>query len=80
MADNVRTVRSNVRLSVNLAFDVAGVLRRWASAEGISITESIRHAIALWNFVETERANGNTIAVVEQTWYGNRIREVEFDD
>lgn len=70
-----------VRLSINLAADVAAVLRRWAEAKHISVTEAIRRAIAIWNFIETEKANGNTIAIIENSGRPNqRIREVVLID
>lgn len=69
-----------VRLSVNLALDVANVLRQMAREKRISATEAMRRAIAVWNFIETEREKGNQIVIVERVWWGERIREVEFDD
>lgn len=62
-----------VRLSVNLAPEVADVLTGWAAKKGISATEAVRRAIAVWNFVETEIANGSKVAVVEANGH---IREV----
>lgn len=62
----------SVRLSVNLAPDVAAVLTEWADRKQISATEAVRRAIAVWHFVETEIAAGNRLAVVE----GSCIREV----
>jgi hypothetical protein len=53
-----------VRLSVNLATDVAGALRGLVRSHGISVTEGIRRAIAIWKFVEDEQAKGNRIAVI----------------
>lgn len=61
-----------VRLSINLAPDVAQVLTDWAQKKQISATEAVRRAIAVWNFVETEIANGNKIAVSD----GSAFREV----
>jgi hypothetical protein len=52
-----------IRLSCNLAGDVAAVLKRWAEQKRISITESVRRAISVWNFVETEIAAGGTMFV-----------------
>lgn len=70
-----------VRLSINLAPDVANVLRGWAERKHLSVTEAVRRAIAVWNFVETERANGNRIAVVESLPEGGeRMREVVLID
>ncbi|MEU1523937.1 hypothetical protein ABZ413_17225 [Nocardia rhamnosiphila] len=76
------TTRADVvRLSINLAPDVAKVLRGWADRKHINVTEAIRRAIAVWNFVETEKANGNSLAVVENLSNGKqRIREVVLID
>lgn len=69
-----------VRLSINLAPDVASILREWASKKRISATESVRRAIAVWNFIETEKSKGNRIAVIEGTGKNERIREVVLID
>ncbi|MGV9680372.1 hypothetical protein ACWDSJ_34265 [Nocardia sp. NPDC003482] len=70
-----------VRLSINLAPDVAAVLRRWAEEKRISVTEAIRRAIAVWNFIESEKKKGNTLAVVENLSNGKqRFREVVLID
>lgn len=65
-----------VRLSINLAPDVADILKRWAAAKAISVTEAVRRAIAVWNFVETETAKGNKLAVIEGEGNKQRVREV----
>ena len=65
-----------VRLSINLAPDVAGVLKGLAKRKRINVTEAVRRAIAVWNFVETENAKGNKIAVVENVGGTDRLREV----
>lgn len=69
-----------VRFNVNLALDVANVLRERAREKRINATEAIRRAIAVWNFIETERERGNQIVIVERVWWGERIREIEFHD
>ncbi|MFE3447072.1 hypothetical protein ACFXNW_28905 [Nocardia sp. NPDC059180] len=70
-----------VRLSINLAPDVAAVLRGWAERKRISATEAVRRAIAVWNFIETEKDKGNSLAVVENLPGGKqRIREVVLID
>lgn len=65
-----------VRLSVNLAVDVAQVLKSLAAKKNISVTETVRRAIAVLNFVESETAKGNKIAVVEKIDGKDRVREV----
>ena len=75
MTDTATTTKV-ARLSVNLALDVAAVLRKWTKKKGISVTESIRRAIAVWNSVEEEQAQGNRLAVIERDGNKERIREV----
>lgn len=53
-----------VRLEINLSREVAGVLWGWMARKGVSATEAVRRAIAVWNFVETEVADGNRIVVI----------------
>jgi hypothetical protein len=65
-----------VRMSINLAADVADILRGWAATKAISVTEAVRRAIAVWNFVETEKAKGNRLAVIEGEGSKQRVREV----
>jgi hypothetical protein len=72
--------RPVVRLSVNLAPDVADVLKFWKGRKGISITEAVRRAIAVWNFVENERDKGNRIAILEPGRDGDRVKEMVFLD
>jgi Ribbon-helix-helix protein, copG family len=57
--------RRFVRLSVNLSLETAEIFRSLIDRKGLSISEGIRRAIAVWKFVEDERARGNQIAVVE---------------
>lgn len=70
------TTADVVRLSINLAPDVAAILRDWAGRKSISATEAVRRAIAVWHFVESEKAKGNRIAVIEGSGKNERIREV----
>jgi len=55
-----------VRLSVNLSFETAETFRELIARKGMSITEGIRRAIAVWKFIEDEKSRGNEIAVIEQ--------------
>jgi hypothetical protein len=66
------------RLSVNLSLDTAEVLKGLARRKGITITDAIRRAIAVWSFVEDELDKGNRIAVVERVNGSERVREVVF--
>ena len=62
------------RLSVNLAPTVAHALRTVAHRRGITYTEAIRYAIALWKLLVDERAKGNRIVLVDED--ERRAREV----
>ena len=55
----------SVRLSVNLSFETAEIFKTLIERKGLSISEGIRRAIAVWKFLEDEEALGNQIAVVE---------------
>ncbi|WP_148256598.1 CopG family transcriptional regulator [Kribbella flavida] len=64
-------------MSVNLARDTMEVLRLLASRRAASVTETIRRAISVLQFVEDEVAKGNKLAVVETDENGEqRVREI----
>ena len=54
-----------VRLSVNLSAETAEIFESLIERKGLSISEGMRRAIAVWKFLEDEKALGNEIAVVE---------------
>lgn len=54
-----------VRLSVNVSGESASAFRALIRRKGLSITEGVRRAIAVWRFVEEEIGKGNEIAVIE---------------
>jgi Ribbon-helix-helix protein, copG family len=54
-----------VRLSVNLSFETAEIFKTLIERKGLSISEGIRRAIAVWKFLEDEKSRGNEIAVIE---------------
>jgi hypothetical protein len=62
-----------VRLSVNLSIETAEVFKSLIERKGLSITEGIRRAIAVWKFLEDEKSRGNEIAVIEPD---NSVRKV----
>ena len=68
--------RDVVRLSVNLASDVAGALKALSTSQGISVTEGVRRAIALWKLVTEELGKGNRIMVVEGEGDDAKFREL----
>lgn len=71
-ADEVEAPQS-IRLAVNLSPETARVFRSLIQRKGLSITEGVRRAIAVWRFVEDETARGNKIIVQEP---GGTQREV----
>jgi hypothetical protein len=64
---------SSVRLSVNLNNETAQTFKALIRHRGLSITEGIRRAIAVWKFVEDETSKGNQLAVIE---HDDSIRKV----
>lgn len=62
-----------VRLSVNVATDVAVVLRSAASSQGVSVTEAVRRMVVLWKLVTDAQDQGHRVVVL--TRHG-RQREV----
>lgn len=65
-----------VRLSVNLAPDVAAALKRLAESKGVTVTEMVRRAISTENFFEEQRAEGRKILIADDD--EENIREVLF--
>ncbi len=68
--------RDVVRLSVNLASDVAAALKTLSTNQGVSVTEGVRRAIALWKLVSDEVSKGNKVMVVEGEGEGAKYREI----
>lgn len=66
----------SVRLSVNLAKDVADALRWIADKRGISVTEAVRRAISTQNYVERASDRGAKILVQEPN--SDVLRELVF--
>ena len=69
-------VRDVVRLSINLAPDVAAALKSLSTDQGVTVTEGVRRAIALWKLVTTERDKGHKIMIVEGEGDKAQFREV----
>lgn len=57
--------RRSVRLAVNVSAETARIFRSLIERKGVSITEGIRRAIAVWRFVEDETDRGNKLIVQE---------------
>jgi hypothetical protein len=53
------------RLGVNIALDVADALKGSCRRKGISVTEGVRRAIALWKLVEDEMASGKRVQIYD---------------
>lgn len=67
MSSSDETVaQTGMRLSVNLSAEVAGIFKSLISRKGLSMTEGVRRAIIIWQFIEDERDQGNQIAVIEK--------------
>lgn len=62
-----------VRLSVNLSAETSEVLKSLIERKGFSISEGVRRAIAIWEFLEDEKSRGNELAVIERD---NSVRKV----
>lgn len=56
---------TSVRLSVNINDDTARQLQQTAARKGISYTEAVRRAIALWSFIEDEIHESKIVQVVD---------------
>ncbi|HEY8719420.1 ribbon-helix-helix protein, CopG family [Pengzhenrongella sp.] len=77
--DAVRADDSHVvRLSVNLAPSVAEALKSTAAKQGITITEAIRRAVALWKMVSEATAKNQRIMIVEGTGDKAQYKEIFF--
>ncbi len=53
------------RLSVNVTLDVADAIRTLTRRKGITATEGVRRAIAIWKLVEDELQAGNRVQFVD---------------
>ena len=69
-----------VRLAINLASDVADLLHTRARRKDLSITEAVRRAITIWDFIEAEKTKGNRIGIIEGRGRNERLREIDVLD
>ncbi len=53
------------RLSVNVTLDVADALRSLTKRRGITVTDGVRRAIAIWKIVEDADAKGQQVQIVD---------------
>jgi hypothetical protein len=56
---------SVARLSINLSTETTDAFKELIGRKGLTLTEGIRRAIAVWQFFEDETSKGNEIAVIE---------------
>ena len=54
-----------VRLNVNLNAETADALKKLAEGSNLSLTEVVRRAISLYNFIEGERKQGHRIQTAD---------------
>ncbi|MCI3931562.1 hypothetical protein [Streptomyces sp. AN091965] len=62
------------RLSVNINAETAAKLRWYKEQKGISITETVRRAVALLDLVERESAGGNEVLLKSRD--GKSVRQL----
>ncbi|UTN91518.1 ribbon-helix-helix DNA binding domain protein [Gordonia phage Periwinkle] len=67
------SIEDNVRLSVNLHPEVAAALKATAERKGLSVTDAVNWAIAVWDHLQSEIENGHEIATVR---YGKAYKLV----
>jgi len=65
-----------VRLSVNLAWDVADALKSLSTNQGVTVTEGVRRAVSLWSLISSERAKGHKVMIVEGEGDKAKFREL----
>jgi hypothetical protein len=58
---STRTQTGMVRLNVNLNAETADTLKKLSDERGLSLTELLRRAIAVYNFIDEETHKGNRI-------------------
>lgn len=72
------TPPSVVRLHINLASDTADVLKELARKRNTNVTETVRRAISVLHFLETEVLDqGHTLALIETKGSRERVRELK---
>lgn len=65
MSTKVNTDTALVRLNVNLNKETAAALREIADEQGVSYTEAVRRAIAIYKYVVDEQAAGRKIQTMD---------------
>ena len=54
-----------VRLNVNLNAATADALKKLSEEQGVSLTEVVRRAISLYDFIDDERRSGNRVQMTD---------------
>lgn len=65
------------KLTVNLLPGTASTLRRNMSATDLTATDLVHRALAIFDFIETERAKGNAIGVIEHWGTRATVRQLD---
>jgi len=65
MSSKTNSETALVRLNINLTKESAAALRKLADEQHISVTEAVRRAIAVLNFVQEERKEGRKIQTMD---------------
>ncbi|MCX4564676.1 hypothetical protein OHA02_52315 [Streptomyces phaeochromogenes] len=73
-ASTTESTPAVTRLSVNINEDTAAKLRWYKEHKGISITETVRRAVALLELVERETADGNEVLLKSRD--GKSVRQL----
>lgn len=55
-----------VRLSVNLSPEIADVLKEYAQRKGVSVTEAVRRAVTVLQFVDETQDRGASVVVNDE--------------
>ena len=69
---NTTPAKKQTRLSINLNPEAADFLDTITDKRGISYTEAVRRALALYKLMEEERDAGNHVQIDD----GKKIREI----
>ncbi|MEU3341957.1 ribbon-helix-helix protein, CopG family [Streptomyces sp. NPDC006668] len=72
-AQGNKDTKEFTRLSININDETADALKRLKSAKGISITEAVRRAVALYDLVDRETGKTGKLQIVDD---GGHTREI----
>lgn len=69
-----------VRLTVLMGPSVAAALKSVAVSQQVTVTETVRRAVAFWRLVVTETRRGKRLVIVEGEGERARFREIVLKD